>query len=310
MFRNHEGEGEFVTEQENITLSKDLMAQIKLIQIRAKHLVNSSFAGEYQSTFKGRGIEFDEVRPYLPGDDIRSIDWNVTARANEPYIKIFRDERELTVMFVVDVSASSQFGTVNKFKNEVAAEITALLAYTALRSNDKVGLVIFSDHVEHYIPPDKGRGHVWRLIRDILSYKSKAKNTDLTVPLKFLDKVQKGRAVVFLISDFLDKGHEQQIKSTAKRHDLIAISVSDPLEVSLPNVGYIEFEDCETGEVVLVNTSNKKFTNKFFKRNMDHRQREKTFFHSIGAGYIPVSTGEPYVAPIVKFFRKREKNGR
>ena len=183
-------------------LTDELLAKIQRIQIKAQHLANAAFAGDYRSVFKGRGIEFEEVREYQMGDDIRSIDWNVTARAGRPFIKTFRDERELTVMFVVDVSASSRFGTLTKFKNEVAAEIAALLAYTALRNNDKVGLIIFSDHVEHYTPPKKGRGHIWKIIRDVLSYRSVAKSTNYVVPLEFLNKVLKRRAITFLISDF------------------------------------------------------------------------------------------------------------
>ncbi|MBL6989937.1 MAG: DUF58 domain-containing protein [Bacteriovoracaceae bacterium] len=288
-------------------LDEELVAQIKGIQIRAKHLVNNTFAGEYASAFKGRGMEFDEVREYTPGDDIRSIDWNVTARANAPYVKIFKDERELTVMFMVDVSASSHFGTVSKFKNEISAEIAALLAYLALRNNDKVGLIIFSDHVEHYIPPKKGRGHVWRLIREILTYKSKARNTDLNVPLEFLNRVIKHRAITFLISDFQGSGHEKQMKVTSRRHDVTAIAVVDPRELKLPNVGYIELEDAETGEFILVNTSNLGLLKNYSKEAKKTIKDQKNFFQSIGIDYISVNTGGNYVRPIVEFFRAREK---
>ncbi len=288
-------------------LDESLIAQIKGIQIRAKHLVNTSFAGEYQSAFKGRGMEFDEVREYFPGDDIRNIDWNVTARSESAYIKVFKDERELTVIFMVDVSASSHFGTVTKFKNEISAEIAALLAYTALRSNDKVGLIIFSDHVEHYIPAKKGRGHVWRLIKEILTYKSKARKTDLNAPLEFLNQVVKNRAITFLISDFQGEGHEKMLQATSRHHDLIAISISDPREKKMPNIGYIELEDAETGESVLINTGSKKLLKDYANSSKkEHRERKK-FFQTSGIDYIEIDTEESYVNSIVQFFRKRER---
>ncbi len=289
-----------------VFLDDDLVAQIKGIQIKAKHLVNNSFAGDYQSSFKGRGMEFDEVRQYTPGDDVRSIDWNVTARSNAPFVKIFKDERELTVMFLVDVSASSHFGTVSKFKNEIAAEIAALLAYTALRNNDKVGLIIFSDHIEHYTPPKKGRGHVWRLIREILSYRSTAKKTDLNVPLEFLNKVIKHKAITFLISDFQGQDFGSQLSTTGKRHDLTAISILDPKEVKLPNIGYLELEDAETGESLLVNTSDKRLMGEFSKASKKKLREQKKYFRSHGIDYIRVNTDETYIRPIIEYFKKRE----
>lgn len=288
-------------------LDEELLAKIKSIQIRTKHLVNDVFAGEYQSAFKGRGLEFEEVREYQPGDDVRNIDWNVTARYNKPFIKNFRDERELTVMFVVDVSASSRFGTHAKFKDEVAAEISALLAYTALRNNDKVGLLIFSDHIEHYLPPKKGRGHIWRLIREILSYKSSSRKTDLNVPLDFLNRVLKKRAITFLISDFQDDGYQSQLRTISKHHELIAISVQDEREIEMPNIGYIELEDAETGEVVLVNTSSKKLREGFSRNSKKLAKEKMDFFRSSGIGYIQVNTAEPYIDPIARFFRLRER---
>lgn len=288
-------------------LDDELIAKIKGIQIRARSLVNDLFAGEYQSAFRGRGIEFEEVREYQPGDDVRSIDWNVTARANRPFIKLFKDERELTVIFLVDVSASSRFGTGLKFKNEVAAEITALLAYTALRNNDKVGLIIFSDHVEHYLPPKKGKGHIWRVIRDILSYKSESKKTDFAVPVEFLNRVIKRRAITFLISDFMQEDYQSHLRSTARHHDLISIGISDPKERELPKIGYIELEDPETGEVILVDTGNKKLLAEF-SENEEHAEQERCrFFRSAKIDYIPISTQGSYVDPIVQFFRLREK---
>lgn len=288
-------------------LDEDLLKKIKGIQIRAKHLVNNAFAGDYQSAFRGRGIEFDEIREYVPGDDVRNIDWNVTARMGHPFVKIFKDERELTVMFVVDVSASSRFGTFKKFKNEVAAEITALLAYTALRNNDKVGLIIFSDHVEHYVPPKKGRGHVWQLIRDILTYKSDAKKTDMNIPLDFLNRIVKHRAITFLISDFMGDGYEQKLKTTSHHHDLVAISITDPRELEMPKIGYIELEDAETGESILVDTFNNSFLKEYKKTALKEKSKLKDFFQMNGIDFIQVRTDESYIDPIVKYFRAREK---
>ena len=288
-------------------LDDELIAKIKNIHIRASRLVNDVFAGEYESAFKGRGLEFEEVREYLPGDDVRSIDWNVTARYSKPYIKTFKDERELTVIFVVDVSASSRFGTKTKFKNEVAAEITALLAYTALKNNDKVGLLIFSDHVEHYLPPKKGKGHIWRVIREILAYRSDSKKTHLGNALEFLNQIVKRRAVVFLISDFLDQDDQTQLRTTSQIHDLIAFGIYDDREVNLPNVGYIELEDAETGESILVNTTNKQVRNEFKKIAEFTQQKQEVFFKSLNIDFIQMRTDENYIDPIIKFFRVREK---
>ena len=287
-------------------LDEELIAKIRLIQMRAKFLVNDVFAGMYESAFKGRGMEFEEVREYFPGDDVRHIDWNVTARMNRPFIKLHRDERELTVMFLVDVSGSAQFGTLHKFKNEVAAEITALLAYSALRSNDKVGLIVFSDHVEHFLPPKKGRGHVWQVIRDVLSYQSRAIKTDFAVPLDFLNRVVTKRAVVFLISDFQGKVSLTQMRVAAKRHDLIAVSVTDPKELELPRVGFLELEDAETGETIVLNTNRKAFLDEYRSRTAGLLQKQKEFFFAAGIDHIPVNTAQPYIDSIVKFFRKRE----
>lgn len=288
-------------------LNDELLAKIKGIQIHARHLVDDVLAGQYESAFKGRGMAFEEVREYQPGDDVRTIDWNVTARVNRPFVKLFRDERELTVVFLVDISASSHFGTVTKFKNEVAAEIAALLAYTALRNNDKVGLIVFSDRVEHYLPPKKGKAHIWRVIRDILTYKSESKKTNFDAPLDFLNRVLNRRSVVFLLSDFQGKGFELKLRSTAKHHDLIAMSISDPKELSLPNVGFIEFEDAETGEYVLVDTRRKKILKEFASdAEKDLFERQK-FFRYAGIDCIEFLTSESYIDPIVKFFRMREK---
>jgi uncharacterized protein (DUF58 family) len=293
-------------------IDDELLAKVKAIQIRARHLVSDVFAGEYQSAFKGRGLEFEEVREYLPGDDVRAIDWNVTARTGRPFIKTFRDERELTVVFAVDVSASSRFGTLAKFKNEVAAEIAALLAYTALRNNDKVGLVIFSDHIEHYIPPKKGRGHIWRIIREILSYQSTARATDLMVPVDFLNRVIHRRAVAFLLSDFQDDSAgggarwREGLRAVARRHDLIAIQIQDLRELELPAIGFLELEDAETGETILIDTSDKALRDEYALNARQARAETLHFFRSAGIDLIHVNTHEPYIDPIARFFRTRE----
>lgn len=289
-------------------LSDELLAKIKGIQIKARHLVSDSFAGEYLSTFKGRGMEFEEVREYIPGDDIRKIDWNVTARTGHAYVKIFKDERELTVIFVVDVSASSNFGTKDKFKNEVAAELTALLAYTALRNNDKIGLVIFSDHVEHYLPPRKGRGHVWRLIRDILTYNSESKRTKIIVPLEFLNKIIKKKAIVFLISDFQDEGFERELRVLSKRHDLTAISIRDEREFLIPSIGLIELEDSETGESLLLDSSHKSFQKNFKKRVKENHGKLKKFFAQAGIKFLEISTQTSYIESLIHYFRSRKQS--
>lgn len=288
-------------------LSPEVLAKLKNIQFRIRSLVSEVFAGRYESAFKGRGIEFEEVRPYFPGDDVRSIDWNVTARTGEPHIKIFREERELTIMFIVDVSASMHFGTVDQFKSEIGAEITALLAYTALKNNDKIGLIIFSDHVEHYIPPKKGHAHIWRVIRDILSHKSKAHKTDLNVPLEFLNSVLKRKAVSFIISDFFGTNYEKMLAQTARHHDVIAISVTDPKEDNMPDVGLIELHDAENKDVLLIDTVRKR-NRDVWKRTMhQHKEEYEHLFRRCRVDHIKINTEENYVDPIVSFFRLRER---
>lgn len=287
-------------------LSPELIARIKAIQIHTQHLVSDVLAGEYESAFKGRGMEFEEVREYQPGDDVRHIDWNVTARMNAPYVKVHREERELTVMLLVDASSSGAFGTVSRLKQDVAAEAAALLAYTAVKSNDRVGLIIFSDRIERYIPPKKGSNHIWRVIRAILNFKPEQRPTDLACALEFLGKVTQRKAVTFVISDFLDEDYEQALRVNAKRHDLTAITVTDPREVELPAIGLIEFEDAESGELVLIDTSHSKTTQGFFRQGQSNRKQRKTFFRSAGVGQIDLHTDKSLVEPIVAFFRRRE----
>jgi uncharacterized protein (DUF58 family) len=289
-------------------LSPELFQKIKAIQIRTQRLVNDVFAGEYESAFKGRGMEFEEVREYFPGDDVRHIDWNVTARMGAPFVKVHREERELTVMLVVDVSSSGAFGSGSKLKNEVAAEVAALLAYTAIKSNDRVGLIIFSDRVEHYIPPKKGRAHVWRVIRDILTYKPSRRNTDLTAALEYMGKVVPRRVVAFIISDFLDEGFADRLRIAAKRHDVTAICVGDRRERELPRIGLIELEDAETGETILIDTYDRNITDGFRVLARDESRDRNDLMRSAGAGEVEIRADDPsYVDTLVRYFHAREQ---
>jgi uncharacterized protein (DUF58 family) len=288
-------------------LSPELFQKIKSIQIRTQRLVNDAFAGDYESAFRGRGMEFEEVREYQPGDDIRHIDWNVTARMGLPFVKTYREERELTVMLMVDVSSSGAFGSGTKLKNEVAAEIAALLAYTAIKSNDRVGLIIFSDRIEHFIPPKKGRSHVWRVIRDILTFRTPRRRTDLQQALEYMEKVLSGRVVVFVISDFLDEGYEDALRLSARRHDLTAIVVRDRREEELPRIGLIELEDAETGETILVDTSDRNVTDGLRLLSGEDDVLRSRFFRSAGAGEVRVRADDPhYVDSLVRYFHLRE----
>ncbi len=287
-------------------LDPALFARIKTIQIRTRHLVSSALAGSYESAFRGRGMAFEEVREYQPGDDVRNIDWNVTARMNAPYIKVHREERELTVMLVVDVSASSAFGTRRRLKQELAAEAAAIIALAAVKNNDRVGLIVFSDRVERYIPPSKGRAHVWRVIREILAFQPTARGTDLDGALEFMGKVTRRRAVAFLISDFLDSGFQSNLSVLARRHDLTTISISDPREAALPDVGIIALEDAETGERILVDTSDRRLRAAFAQAGTSHDAAQTDLFRSSGVGRIALSTAESPVDAIVGFFRRRE----
>ncbi|MGD1048169.1 MAG: DUF58 domain-containing protein [Candidatus Krumholzibacteriaceae bacterium] len=285
----------------------ELARKIRILQITTRKVVNDVLAGEYTSVFKGRGMEFDEVREYMPGDDVRSIDWNVTARMDRPYVKRFVEERELTVFFLVDLSASGAFGSVQKLKNEIAAEFCALLAFSAVKNNDKVGLIVFTDLVELYVPPKKGTTHVLRLIRELLNFKPKAVKTDIGGTLDYFAKVAKKKAVVFLVSDFQSEGFEKAMRIVSKRHDLVAVPVTDPREVRLPNVGLIELEDAETGEMVLVDTSSAAVRKRYERLGRERSERFRELFASMGVDQIEVMTDRDYVPRLVQFFRARER---
>lgn len=288
-------------------IPKEILKKVRQIQIRSSRLVNDVLAGEYVSVFKGVGMEFEEVREYQAGDDIRTIDWNVTARMGHPYIKRFTEERELTIMFLVDLSYSGEFGSMKQFKNEIATEICALLALSAVRNNDKVGLILFTDKIEKFVPPKKGKTHVLRVIREVLYYKPENKGTDISIALEYLLKVTKRKAVCFLISDFITEGFEHALRIANKRHDIIAASITDPRELEIPNVGFVELEDAETGEITLVDTSDRKMMERFNRFNTKNMEERVKLFRSMGVDLIDVRTDRSYVEPIMKFFRAREK---
>ena len=288
---------------------KELMAKVGKIRILTNRLIDDQLSGDYHSTFKGQGVEFDEVRPYEAGDDVRSIDWNVTAKTGIPYIKRYSEERELTILFMVDVSGSQGYGSRGRSKMELAAEVTALLALTAIRNQDKIGLVLFSDRIVKYIPPRKGRDSVMRLVREVLASEDEAQGgTDIEGALKFLNGVQKRKAVVFLVSDFLiDKSYEKLLRATARRHDLVCVPVSDPAESELPDVGLVELEDPETGELVLVDTSSKSVRGTFAAKAAQEREDLRTFFLKTGIDTLNVQTDRPYINEVRGLFKRRAR---
>ncbi len=289
------------------SLSPELLQRVRAIQIRTRRLVTDLMAGEYESAFKGRGMEFEEVREYQPGDDIRHIDWNVTARTGKPHVKEHREERELTVLLVVDVSSSGAFGSRRRFKQEVAAEVAAVLAWAAIRSNDRVGLVLASDRVERYIPPKKGRAHVWRVIREILGFRPAHRGTDLDGALEFVGRVTRRRAVVFLLSDFLDDGWQERLRVAARRHDLTAVVVGDRRESELPAAGILELEDAETGERLEVDTLDRRVRTALMEAARRDDEALSATFRSAGVGELRVQAGEPWIDDLIGFFRRRDR---
>ena len=288
-------------------ISIELMQKIRAIQIKTSHMVTELMAGEYVSAFKGRGMEFNAVREYTPGDDVRLIDWNVTARMDQPFIKEYIEERELNVMLMVDVSSSGEFGSTGKFKNEISAEVASILAFAAIRNNDKIGLIVFSNKIEHYIPPKKGKAHVWNIIRTILNYQPEGRLTDLNIPLEYLLKIQKRKCIAFLISDFQATNYETNVKLTRQKHDLVAISISDPRERDLPKVGLINLRDSETGETLLIDTDNREMTKLLTSYEREKRGKFKKLFRSIGVDTIEIDTDGSLVEPIIRYFKIREK---
>ena len=292
-------------------IPKELARKIRYIQIYTSKAVNDVLAGEYHSVFKGQGMEFDEVRSYQPGDDIRTIDWNVTARTGHPYVKRYVEEREITVFFLVDLSSSGSFGSSGRLKNEIAAEFCALLAFSAIKNNDKVGLIVFTDTIELFIPPAKGTSHVLRLIRELLysepGKKRKRAGTDIALALDYLGRVMHKRGVVFLVSDFLDQGFEKQLGVMARRHDLIGVTVADPREYSLPDVGLLEIQDAETGDTMIVDTGSREVQLRYQKIAEERDRKLSSLFKSLGVDHIRLLTDRDYVLDLVKFFRQRMK---
>lgn len=291
-------------------IPKEILKKVRQIQIRTSHLVTDVFMGGYESVFKGRGIEFEEVREYQPGDEVRTIDWNVTARKGHPFIKLFREERELTIMLLVDLSHSGRFGSVRQFKNEIAAEICALLAFSAIKNNDKVGLIIFTNKVEKFVPPKKGKRHVLRVIRELLYFQPESKYTDISVGLEYLSKITSRRTVTFLVSDFIsppEADYEMPLRIANKRNDIIAVAITDPRELELPNVGFIELQDAETDEFVVVDSSNSNVRKQFAQANARAIKDRNYLFRSMGVDTIDIRTDRSYVEPIMRFFRMRER---
>ncbi len=284
---------------------REILRKIRRLELRTRRLVESSFAGQYQSVFKGRGMNFEEVRPYTPGDEIRAIDWNVTARTGEPYIKKFTEEREMTVMIVLDVSASGDFGSVRESKREMAAEVAAILAFSAIHNNDKVGLLLFSDRVELFIPPKKGRLHILRLIREMLFFSPKGRGTDLSGALEYMNKVVTRRAVVFVISDFLTGDFTRPLTVSAKRHDMVALTVLDPAEEALPDVGVILLEDPETGEQIEVDTSRRAITGNYERLAAQRFKELGSLFGSRGVDMVQLRTDTDYLPVLRSFFDRR-----
>ncbi len=289
-------------------IPKELAKKIRYIQIRTSKTVNDVMAGEYKSAFRGSGIEFDEVREYQPGDEVRSIDWNVTARQGRPFVKRFHEERELTVIFMVDLSASGQFGSAQHSKNDLAAELCALLSFSAVKSNDKVGLILFTDRIERFIPPGKGITHAMRIIREVLGFLPNGKETNIPDALDFLVKVIRKRAVVFLISDFLGEGFEKPLRMASRRHDLIAVSVSDTRERSLPDVGLLELEDAETGECILLDTGSVKVRKEYARLAGQQQSSLRSTFRSMDIDQLDIQTNQDYQNALATFFRRREKS--
>ena len=285
--------------------TKEILKKVRKIEIKTRRLSDHIFSGEYHTSFKGRGMTFSEVRQYQYGDDVRAIDWNVTARYNEPFVKVFEEERELTMMLMVDISGSESFGTKNQLKRDMVTEIAATLAFSATQNNDKIGLLLFSDQIELFIPPKKGKSHVLRIIRELIEFESKSKKTDLSQALKYLSSVLKKKAIVFLISDFMVKDYEHTLKIASKRHDVTGIRVFDQREENIPNIGIVNMLDAETGETLLVDTTSNKVRmdyEKYYRENVNYF---KDIFSKCGAGTISSRVDESYVTKLLGYFKAR-----
>lgn len=288
-------------------IPRELIKKLRKIEIRTSKLANDQLAGGYHSVFKGRGMAFSEVRQYQPGDDVRFIDWNVSARMNETYVKVFTEEREMTVMLLVDLSGSERFGSVARPKIETVAEVSALLAFSAIKNNDRVGLVLFTDRIERFVPPKKGKGHVMRVVTEILNARPKGEGTDLNVALDLLGNVARRRSVAFLVSDFIAGEYERALRVASARHDLIPVQVNDPREEELPDVGLALFEDLETGDVIEVDTSDRTVRDVYQRRIARQRQKREELFRRLSMDHVSVQTDRDYVRPLSDLFRRRAK---
>ena len=294
------------TPEKPMGVPPEILRQVKLIELRTRGLVNSVFTGEYRSVFKGQGMEFSEVREYQPGDEVRSIDWNVTARMRRPFVKRYIEERELTVMLVVDLSGSERFGTVKRFKSELASELAAVLAMSAVRNNDRVGVLLFTDRIEHLIPPRKGRRHVLRIIRDLLAFEPVGRGTDMVRAIDYVARMLNEHAIVFIVSDFLEEDISHPLKLLAQRHDVVAVTVEDPSERDLPNIGIARLVDPETGETFEVDTSSPSVRTAYTDRVMAEREERKHLLRRLAIDEVAVRTEGGAVEPLLRFFRTRE----
>lgn len=286
--------------------TKQLLKKVRLVELKTRGLSDHVFGGEYHSAFKGRGMTFSEVREYQPGDEVRTIDWNVTARFDRPFVKVFEEERELTVMLVADLSGSGEFGTVHQLKRSLITEVCATLAFSAIKNNDKVGLVLFTDRVEKFIPPKKGRSHILRIIRELIEFRPENTGTNVGAALRYLDQVIKKRSIAFLISDLMDSGYEDALKLTNRRHDLVVLRTQDPAETELPKVGLMQFTDPETGAVRWVDTSNPRVRRHYRTEALKHHARTRELLRRSGVDHAVIGTREGYVRPLMQLFRKRE----
>ncbi len=286
--------------------TKDLIKKVRTIELKTRGLSDHIFSGEYHSAFKGRGMAFSEVREYVPGDEVRAIDWNVTARLGHPYIKVFEEERELTVMLVADLSGSGDFGTVHQLKRELVTETCATIAFSAIQNNDKVGLILFTDQVELFIPPKKGRGHILRIVRELLEYSPKSKGTDISGALKYLNNVIKKRSIAFLISDLMDEGYDDALKIANRRHDLVVLRTTDPRELELPNMGLVQFMDPETQETQWVNTRSKSVREHYRAQALKHQARSRDALRRAGVDHAVINTREGFIKPLMNLFRQRD----
>lgn len=285
----------------------ELLKKIRKIEIKTRGLSNHIFAGEFHSAFKGRGMAFSEVREYQHGDDVRTIDWNVTARFNHPYIKVFEEERELTVMLVVDISASEEFGTAKQFKKDLLTELCAVLAFSAIQNNDKIGIVLFSDRVEKFIPPKKGRTHILRIIRELIEFKPAGKGTDISLALKYFNNTIRKKSIAFVISDFISEGFEDALKIANKKHDIVAIRLFDQRETKLPNMGLIKIKDAESGSTIWVDSSDKQIRNSYNNWWATKDKSLNVFFAQNDIDTVKIRTDESYVQPLMQLFKKRER---